>query len=405
LTQGEQESKLKLRIKSHTPSILQFVLGLFVMLFFLVIAIILFGSGWAIILDQNGESLQAAAAFMSGFGILTAAILLGPSTYFAFHLISEKKLNIPWLFKLNKIIRKRVLFVTVFTLVIGGIVGANAGFSLYALPPIHAIASTLIIYLLLIWAVSGIELGTPQRYWGVLAAGIIFGPFLAIIVEIFLGTIIFLIAVIYIASQSQYAGLLEALSNIDVFNANETFLQESLFPLASDPVIIILVLVFVSLVVPLIEELVKPIGLYFSMGRKWTPASGFALGALSGAGFALFENLLLGVSANAWLPVMVARIGTTSIHLLTSGLIGMALVRARNEKHYGKLITTFILSVGLHGLWNGLAILASFSSFDFSQNLISSNALANGMLLGLFVLAISSIFLLRYNNRRFVATD
>ena len=148
--------------------------------------------------------------------------------------------------------------------------------------------------------------------------------------------------------------------------------------------------------------MVKPIGLYFSLGRSWTPASGFALGALSGAGFAIFENLALGVSANTWLPVMIGRIGPTSIHLLTSGLIGMALVRAKNEKRYLHLLGTYMLSVALHGLWNGMAIFAGLSAFDVGENFISSELLLSGMLLGLLILALGSIFLLRFNNRRCV---
>lgn len=375
------------------------------MLILLLFAIILFGSGLANFLGRNDQMLQAAASFMSGFAFLFTAVILVPSTFFALQRISGKEFNLPWLSKFRKINHKRILFAAIITLLIGGLLGTNESLSLFALPPIHAIASSLIIYWLLIWALQDIELGTPQRYWGVLAAGIILGPLLAILMEVFFGAFLLIIGVIYISSQSQYAGLIDYLSQINTFGVNEQLLMEKLSPLAADPIIVILALVFISFLVPLIEELVKPIGLYFSIGRNWSPASGFALGALSGAGFALFENLALGVSANAWLPVMVARIGTTSIHLLTSGLIGWALVRAKNERRYWQLLGTYFLSVSLHGLWNGLALLAGLSSFDATKNFIDPNALTSGMLLGLLILALGSIFLLRFNNRRFVNAD
>jgi len=70
----------------------------------------------------------------------------------------------------------------------------------------------------------------------------------------------------------------------------ETLLR-ILQPVAMTPSVLISVLLMVSGVVPLIEELVKPLGLWVLVGKKLTPAQGFVGGLLCGAAFALLESL------------------------------------------------------------------------------------------------------------------
>ena len=92
------------------------------------------------------------------------------------------------------------------------------------------------------------------------------------------------------------------------------------------PSTLYIALLFGALIVPLLEELFKPIGVWLLVGRKPSPAQGFAAGLLSGAGYALFENFSLGASAGEdWAMVVVARIGTSLIHIVTAGLMGWAL--------------------------------------------------------------------------------
>ncbi len=370
-----------------------------------LLSLILFGSGWLVLLGQNAQIGQVSPSFMSAFALLFAAGLLIPSAYNAAKRLSSKKWEIKWLTGIWAFIRKRALLLLTIFMMIGAFVSQFEILALFALPPIHAITSALIVLFLLMWVASKISLGSPQRYWGVLAASIILGPLIAIVFEVIAGAIILFLAILYISTQPQYAGLLESLTGFSGVGVNQEILLEQLSPLFADPLIILLLLLFISLAVPIIEELIKPIGLYLSLNRNWSPASGFALGALSGAGFALFENLALAVGPADWLPVMGARIGTTAIHLLTSGLIGWSLVKVRSEKKYGKLFGTYLLSVFLHGFWNAMALLLSISALPDRLPLLSSPGIINGMLLGLLVLTIGSIFLLRFNNRKALAAS
>jgi hypothetical protein len=59
--------------------------------------------------------------------------------------------------------------------------------------------------------------------------------------------------------------------------------------------------------------------------------------------------------------------GTSLIHILTTGLMGWALVLAWREQRYLRLMATYFLAVAIHGAWNGMVILTAvvdLSSMD-----------------------------------------
>ncbi|HEY3473911.1 MAG TPA: PrsW family glutamic-type intramembrane protease, partial [Anaerolineales bacterium] len=93
-----------------------------------------------------------------------------------------------------------------------------------------------------------------------------------------------------------------------------------------------------------------------------SPAQGFSLGALSGAGYGLIETI--GISAQApgdWAGLLFSRIGTGLLHITTSALVGAAIVVAWRERRYARLLGVYLFAVLLNGLWNMLAMLFSFS--------------------------------------------
>jgi hypothetical protein len=57
--------------------------------------------------------------------------------------------------------------------------------------------------------------------------------------------------------------------------------------------------------------------------------------------------------------VVVARMGTSLIHILTAGLTGWALTLAWGEKRYLRLALSYLAAVALHALWNGTVILTA----------------------------------------------
>jgi RsiW-degrading membrane proteinase PrsW (M82 family) len=187
-------------------------------------------------------------------------------------------------------------------------------------------------------------------------------------------------------------------ASVTVTDPNQLLVE--LGPVFSDPVVLVLILGLVALAVPLIEELFKPIGVWMLLGRGLTPARGFVLGTLSGAGFALAESLAGGGIADGWLAITTARIGTSALHILTSGLMGWALVMAKSKGRYLLVVLTYLVSVSLHGLWNGMVIIGSFASLSIvaGANLLPLHLAVSSWLV-LLVLAAGCIILLIFNNR------
>jgi hypothetical protein len=52
----------------------------------------------------------------------------------------------------------------------------------------------------------------------------------------------------------------------------------------------------------------------------------------------------------------LTRVGTSVIHIVVTGLTGWALTSAWLEGRYFRLGLTYLVSVSIHALWNGLVI-------------------------------------------------
>jgi len=161
--------------------------------------------------------------------------------------------------------------------------------------------------------------------------------------------------------------------------------------------------------VPLIEEAFKPVGVWLLFGRLHRPAAGFVAGLLSGAGYAMFESLAAFSNGEEWATVAVVRMGTAAVHIVTTGLVGWALVGAWREKRYLQLGLTYLAAAAIHGSWNATTITLLVSQLSASQPtprelpLISSLASAAPVILGLLtILCLSLIFIW---NRRLVRSQ
>ena len=160
---------------------------------------------------------------------------------------------------------------------------------------------------------------------------------------------------------------------------------------------------FFSLMVPLAEEALKPIGVWLLAGRKLSPAAGFTAGAMSGAGFAIFESLTASTSGEQWTMLVVGRIGTAVVHILTSALMGLAIVNAWNRRRYLRLAATYLGVVLLHGAWNGLSILYAIDGMVTGLDLEGGLQLPAFMSATPYILAVFSALLfaaLLWTNRR-----
>jgi len=173
---------------------------------------------------------------------------------------------------------------------------------------------------------------------------------------------------ILIANQPELVNRMMQLSEeLPYLQGNPEDLFRMITPFLSSPAVILAVVTFIAIIVPLIEELFKPISVWFLAGRGITPAEGFAAGALSGAGFAIFESLMLNAGVDDWLVGSVLRIGTAVIHIMTTAMSGWALASTWRDGHYFRLALTYLGVVTIHGIWNGVTILSVIYELGASE--------------------------------------
>ena len=132
------------------------------------------------------------------------------------------------------------------------------------------------------------------------------------------------------------------------------------------PWILLPVILLLVVIAPLVEELAKSIAvpLYaLGTGRKPSLAQGWLWGIAVGVGFAITEGLFNG-AANIpfWAGIALLRVGTTGMHVITAGLTGVGWARTLASRRPGSFLGSYLASVTLHSIWNGLTVLVIVSS-------------------------------------------
>ena len=219
------------------------------------------------------------------------------------------------------------------------------------------------IWLIMGLAGRGYHFRPRWRNWNALTIGTTFGPFVILIVEVIvLGTLLAAV-VLFIMSQPEMMEKMQALAFRMQYAQSEEAMLALMGPLVASPGFIGTLLFAVSLLVPLVEELLKPLAVWIFARRLETRLDGFVLGALCGAAYALFETGGLGAAAGGdWLLVLGARGGTSLLHIATSAWMGSAIVPAIRERKIVQLFGVYALSIFLHGTWNALSIFSGLGA-------------------------------------------
>ncbi len=205
--------------------------------------------------------------------------------------------------------------------------------------------------------------GSLTRKWRIFGFSLTATPFIITMTEILALIGFGLIAGLWLIFRAAMNPVLERdLNNIigQISNVQDIELTLQLLkPYLMRPVVIFGLLAVMSGIVPLIEEILKPLALWSLAGRNLTDREGFVAGLLCGAGFALTENLLYFTSvftAQDWLFMVIARAGTGVLHMLGSGLVGWGLARTWRRGQWPFIALTTVSAVVFHGIWNALAI-------------------------------------------------
>jgi hypothetical protein len=255
------------------------------------------------------------------------------------------------------------MFGTGLALLLGSIVQTISSINWLVLPLL-----TIPAVMLPIWTITGLgtrdlPFGSRWRTWSIIGISMTVTPIILFILETLVVIVVVVLFVIYVMINPDLAGQFQKLSpqlmylDLQSEEALRVFLPYLLKPVVVAPVVILF-----SLIVPLMEELIKPLAVWLLSGKLESAAQGFAFGALSGAGFAIVETFNVSGQEAGWSVLLFTRIGTGLLHITTSALMGAAIYLAIREQRYLRLLGTYLLAVFLHGLWNASAVTVSFSA-------------------------------------------
>jgi hypothetical protein len=225
------------------------------------------------------------------------------------------------------------------------------------IPILHFLSIALPVYFVVRIAIHHIPLGSSQRAWGVFGAGLTLGPLLAVIAEVAFLLLGIVIVTIYLGLNPERMAEIDRL--VDQFQRAPDIdrLIQQVGPLLQNPLTLVIGLVFLSFLVPIVEEIAKSLGIWLVADRLAFPAQGFALGVLAGAGFALAESLSASLTADdSWALTLGMRAISGSMHMLASGLFGLGIAYLRLEKRPLKLVGMALLAMLLHSVWNAGAV-------------------------------------------------
>ncbi|MGA2490436.1 MAG: PrsW family glutamic-type intramembrane protease [Anaerolineales bacterium] len=304
-----------------------------------------------------------ASSFFGAFGMFFCAILLLPTLIYCVRWLKGQeirpaKLPPPKGWQVGGLLGAWVLMI-----ILGLIMNNLPEYgSLVALPFFLLVIAMPVASLAWI-AIGGLPVGSWRRLWAAFGIGMTGSTLVAMLLEYSLVGIAALAAGIVAASNPEWLAIFQQVRN-QITNASDVqSLLTTLAPYLTNPLVLLLALVFASVLAPIIEETLKPAAVWLLGKRLRSPAEGFALGALCGAGFALLEGMLAASGSFLILGAgLAARAASSLMHITTSGLTGWGIASARMEKRYGRLAWTYLLSISIHGLWNGSVILAAFGA-------------------------------------------
>ncbi|TAK14682.1 MAG: PrsW family intramembrane metalloprotease [Anaerolineae bacterium] len=216
----------------------------------------------------------------------------------------------------------------------------------FLFPPLFALGAALPTFAVLAWTVR--RLGSPVT-WRQASLMLVSGGTVSILVTFLLGSIMPFIFYLLVEPLEEIT-----LSVIDLFiPSGPGFLERLLF----SPELVFF-LIIVAMQAPIPEEFAKALGPGFL--RSNNEGQAFLVGMFSGAGFAIVENMLYesvyaSWSGWSWGGVTAIRGIGSVLHLLGTGIIALALYRERQRGvgWFGRVAKAYLISVGLHTLWNG----------------------------------------------------
>jgi hypothetical protein len=248
------------------------------------------------------------------------------------------------------------LLLYVLVLALGQIVLSFDLLPFLTFPPLHIAAASLPVIVILVLVARGLASTSTWRDLGLqVASGAILSTGIAFLLE---GLVILGVlgtALVGVALRPDGRELIQRLTAI---LEDPSWLQDPglLIPALTSPLLVSLAFALFAIVVPLIEEAVKTVGVGLRAYKHPTMAQCYLWGLAGGAGFALVEGLLNTLGGiESWAPVIVLRAGATLLHCTTGALMGLAWYHALVSRRWRNTLGLYLASVISHGLWNAVS--------------------------------------------------
>jgi hypothetical protein len=309
--------------------------------------------------DEPLSLLMLAGGMLLMGLLLLPGIVLNARKFFGF---SELSIYIPSIH--NAILLPVLAIIWIAILVLGQAASSNTTTAILLLPVLNLLAVGLPILAYLRIVLNGLPLPAARRGWSLFGASAITAPLLISIFEAFAFLAFLLLFVLYATTTP---GLDTALQSvIDTLQTNRSALDsltKEFATLLLAPGTTVALLGLFSLAIPIIEEALKIILLWFYADRLRSPVEGFVLGVLCGAAFALVENIgFASTGTSDWTIGVFSRATAALPHIFNCGLMGWALASAWQKKKYVQLFAAYSTAIIVHGTWNALSIAFAFSS-------------------------------------------
>jgi hypothetical protein len=389
-----------MKTQSHLPSLLSALLFILAAILFLGVALIVGVTAFTALL--TGEHVQAQRTIIMAISIFEALILL-VGTFISIQRYRQQPFaerETSFSISVGQVIICLIIAAIVFF--IGNKIGANDSLNWLFLPALTLPAVALPIFVVLGLGIRGIPLGERWQSWSIFGVAMTLAPFLLIFLEGFALIVVVVFVAAFLASQPDFLPGIERLSQqITILGPDPEALRNLLLPYLTKPAVLSVALFYFAFLVPLMEELLKPLGVWLYAKKLHSPAQGFALGALSGSAYALIETLGVSAQSEEWASLLLARVGTGLLHITTTAIMGTAIFYAFHQRGYLRLLGTYLLSVSLHGLWNALALLYGFSTItDTLGGQTSLGEYRTPLIISMSILAGIFLITLLLSNRR-----
>ena len=365
--------------------------------------LICFGSGAAMSISGvmeyvSGNAEIAISTLMLSAGSIFLGIVILPAVYYSvMRILNKPAIDLP----INKI--PTIALIIIWISAVGLELLLQKQASLFILMiPLNLLTVALPVWILVRIATQGLDAGSNERQWGTITVSMTIVPILIGVAEILMIAIMGIIAIIWISQYPSLLRSIEVLGTRLMYTRNPDALVRILTPYLLNPTVIIAGLIFFSVFTPLIEEILKPFGVWIGANKVITHQQGFALGALCGGAYALVESLgALSSNSSAWGLLSIARAGSDLLHIFTAGLMGWALVSAWQERKYLRLGLTYLVVVLIHGMWNALSLASAIGvAIGYMSNPSPwLKSLPVVSIIGLMLLALLNLFVLIRANR------